>query len=190
MLCFGARRRLGRVVTLLGMRSIFLVGFMGAGKSSVGTALAAQLGAQFVDLDGEISRRLGAPIPEIFARYGEDTFRTTERDELERCAELPDVVVATGGGAFCSVANREVIHQTGGVSVFLDLPWAVLRERLVRDHSDRPMYDDPDQARQLFEERLPHYRCALVRVSLAGQEDPAEVAGIVVATLREAPCAI
>ncbi len=172
------------------MRRIFLVGFMGAGKSSAGTTLAAQLGAQFIDLDGEISRRLGAPIPEIFARYGEGTFRTTERDELVRCAELPDVVVATGGGAFCSVANREAIHRPGGVSVFLDLPWAVLRERLERDHSDRPMYDDPNQARQLYEERLPHYRRALVRVSLAGQEDPDEVAGLVVATLREAPCAI
>ena len=172
------------------MRSIFLVGYMGAGKSSVGAAVADRLGPTFVDLDEEISRRLGAPIQEIFARSGEATFRAAEHDELARCAESVDVVVATGGGAFCSESNREVIHGLGGVSVFLDLPWAALQQRLARDHADRPMYDDTDQARQLFEERLPHYRCALVQVSLSGDEDLDEVAGRVVESLREAPCAI
>ncbi len=82
---------------------------------------------RFIDLDREIGGRLGAPIPEIFARRGEAAFRAAESDELERCAELDDVVVATGGGAFCSEANREMIHRSGGVSVFLDLPWEVLR---------------------------------------------------------------
>ena len=172
------------------MPRIFLVGFMGAGKSSVGAALAARLGYRYVDLDDEISRRLGAPIPEIFTSRGEAAFRAAESDELARCAALDDVVVATGGGAFCSDANREVIHRAGGVSVFLDLPWEVLRERLARDNSDRPMYDDTNQAKELFEERLPHYRRALVRVSLVGDEDPDKVAGRVVETLREAPCAI
>jgi len=181
---------MSQVVTLLGMPRVFLVGFMGAGKSSIGAALADRLGLRFVDLDEEISRRHGAPIPEIFARCGEAAFRTAESDELARCAELDDVVVATGGGAFCSEANREVIHRGGCVSVFLDLPWAVLRQRLTHDQSERPMYDNTNQARQLFEERLPHYRRALVRVSLAGDEDPDEVAGRVVETLREAPCAI
>jgi shikimate kinase len=171
------------------MPRIFLVGFMGAGKSSIGAALADRLGLRFVDLDGEISRRLGAPIPEIFARRGEATFREAESDELARCAESADIVVATGGGAFCSDANRGLIHRSGGVSVFLDVPWQVLRQRLTRDHSGRPMYDDTNQAKQLFEERLPHYRCASVQVSLAGDEDPDEVAGRVVETLREAPCA-
>ena len=172
------------------MRSIFLVGFMGAGKSSIGALLADRLSLRFIDLDGEISRRLDASIPEIFTRFGVATFRSAESDQLERSTELEDVVVATGGGAFCNEANREVIHRSGGVSVFLDLPWAVLRQRLARDHSDRPMFDDANQARLLFEERLPHYRCALVRVPLAGEEDPEEVAERVVATLGEAPCAI
>ena len=71
-----------------------------------------------------------------------------------------------------------------------DLPWEVLRQRLTRDHSGRPLYDDTSQAKQLFEERLPHYRCASVQVSLTGDEDPDEVAGRVVETLREAQCAI
>jgi shikimate kinase len=172
------------------MPRIFLVGFMGAGKSSVGAALAVRLGYQSVDLDEEISQQFGAPIAEVFAQHGEAAFRAAEHEELARCADLTDIVVATGGGAFCSEANRELIHRLGGVSVFLDLPWAVLRQRLARDHADRPMYDDTDQARELFEERLPQYRCASVQVSLAGDEDPDEVAGRVVETLREAPCAI
>jgi shikimate kinase len=163
---------------------------MGAGKTSIGAALAARLGCRFIDLDREIGGRLGAPIPEIFAVRGEAAFRAAESDELERCAELDDVVVATGGGAFCSEANRETIHRFGGVSVFLDLPWEVLGARLHHDHSDRPMFGDTDQARQLFEERLPQYRCARVQISLTGTEGPDEVARRVVETLREAPCAI
>jgi shikimate kinase len=171
------------------MRCVFLVGFMGAGKSSVGAALAARLGHRFVDLDQEISNRFGAPIPDVFADRGEANFRAAESDELARLAGLDDVVVATGGGAFCNEANREVIHGSGGVSVFLDLPWAELRHRLAGDHADRPMYDDTDQARQLFEERLPQYLCAVVRVELKGTESPEEAAGRVVHALQEAPCA-
>jgi shikimate kinase len=172
------------------MRRVFLVGFMSAGKSSIGAAIADRLGLRFIDLDDEISRRLGAPIPEIFTSRGEAAFRVAETDELARCAALDDVVVATGGGAFCSEANRELMHRAGGVSVFLDLPWTVLQERLAGDNSDRPMYDDPDQAMRLFEERLPQYRRALVQVSLVGDEDSDEVARRVVEALREAPCAI
>jgi len=171
------------------MRSIFLVGFMGAGKSSVGTAVADRLGIRFIDLDDEISVRLGATIPEIFARRGEAVFRAAEHDELARFADIDDVVVATGGGAFCSESNRDMIHRSGGVSVFLDVPWKELQARLVSDHRDRPMYDDTSQAQRLFEERLQHYRRAMVRVSLDGIEAPVEIAGRVIESLRETPCA-
>ena len=109
--------------------------------------------------------------------------------ELARLAELDKVVVATGGGAFCNEDNREIIHDSGGVSVFLDLPWAELRRRLARDHSHRPMYDDTNQARQLFEERLQQFLRASVRVELDGTESPEEAAQRVADALQEAPCA-
>ena len=175
--------------TMVRMRRIFLVGFMGAGKSSVGAAVADRLGLRFVDLDEEIGKRLGTTIAEIFAGRGEAVFRAAEHDELARCADLDDVVVATGGGAFCSESNRDIIHRSGGVSVFLDVPWEELRTRLVRDHFDRPMYDDTGQAQRLFEERLQHYQRANLKVSLDGKEAPVEVAGRVIEALREAPCA-
>jgi shikimate kinase len=171
------------------MRSVFLVGFMGAGKSSIGAAVADLLGFRFVDLDEEISKRLGTPIPDIFADRGEAAFRAVESDELARVSGLEDVVVATGGGAFCDPANRALMHRKGGISVFLDLPWAKLLERLAGDNSGRPMYDDSEQARRLFDQRLPDYSRAVVRVQLDGTEGAAEAAGRVVDALQEVPCA-
>jgi shikimate kinase len=170
------------------MPRIFLVGFMGAGKSSVGEALAARLGYRFIDLDVEISARLGAAIPEIFDHHGEAAFRAVEREELARCAELTDVVVATGGGAFCSQANRNIIHGRGCVSVFLELPWEELEKRLASDHRERPKYDDAEQARRLYDERLPDYRRAMATVLLGGLESADEVAERVVAKLGEVSC--
>ena len=172
------------------MPRLFLVGFMGAGKSSVGAALADRLGYRFVDLDEEISRRFGAPIPEVFAVRGEAAFRAAESEELERLSGQDDVVVATGGGAFCGQANREIIHRGGGVSVYLALPWNELRHRLDRDHADRPMYADPQQAQSLFAERLPHYRTAMIRIGIDGSETPGEVAERVLDSVREAACGI
>jgi len=171
------------------MSNIFLVGFMGAGKSSVGEALGHHLGYRFVDLDDRLSKRFGMSISSVFEAHGEAAFRAAEREELAVCAGLEDVVVATGGGAFCDDENRKIIHSSDAVSVFLDVPWPVLQERLEKDHMGRPMYDNAPRVRALFEERLPHYRRAVVTTVLEGSEVPAEVARLIVRTLQEAPCA-
>jgi shikimate kinase len=170
------------------MRSTFLVGFMGAGKTSVGEVLAGRLGFDFIDLDRRLCERFETSIQGIFARHGEEVFRTAERDELARCADEPEVVVATGGGAFCSEANREIIHVSGGLSVFLDLPWEALGARLAGDHAGRPKYGDVEQARRLFDSRLPDYRRATIIVELAGAESAESAADQVLAALEEAPC--
>jgi len=171
------------------MHRIFLVGFMAAGKTAVGEALAQLLRSPFVDLDERLRRRFGADLGEVFARHGEAAFRAAESAELAAAAGRDGVVVATGGGAFCRDENRRLIEAVGGVSVFLHLPWEVLRARLRNDHAGRPKYGDEAAAGRLWEERLPHYRRAALTVELAGDEPPAEVAQRIAAALREVPCA-
>lgn len=172
------------------MVNIYLVGFMGAGKTSVGERLATRLGARFFDLDERISRDFGCPISEVFQKRGEPDFRAVEADVLRELCAQDGLVVATGGGAFSSDGNRKMIEQSGGISVYLDVPWAVLRRRLELDNTDRPVYRDSEQARKLFEERLPMYRRATISVSLTGDETPDEAAQSTARAVRGALCAI
>jgi shikimate kinase len=179
------------MIKYLRVHNIYLVGFMGVGKSSVGAALAARLGHRFIDLDERLGERFGASIPEVFSVHGEGVFRAAETDELIRCANERDVVVATGGGAFCDEANREIISESKGVSVYLDLPWEELDRRLAADNRGRPVYGDAEQACSLFEKRRPEYLRADVVIALEGSETPDDVADHVLRVLREvAPCAI
>jgi len=172
------------------MCSIFLIGFMGAGKTSVGEVLAERLGYRFIDLDQRLCESFGTTIPEVFESHGEEAFREAEREELVRCADGQKLVVATGGGAFCREANREIIRASGGRSVFLDLPWEALGSRLDADHAGRPKYGDAGQAQRLFESRLPDYRRAMVIVEMVGSESAEAAADLVMAALEEAPCVI
>ena len=168
---------------------ICLVGFMGSGKSSVGRELARKLGLKFVDLDAVIAEDAGVTIPEIFARDGETVFRLAEREALRWTAGLGPTVVATGGGAFCSSDNRQLIHDAGAVSVFLDPPWEVILRRLPGANDDRPLFESPDSARRLFEERVSDYRQASLTLSLSGDESPSAVATLICEALSEVACA-
>ncbi len=167
---------------------IYLTGFMGCGKTTVGRALAASLGVRFVDLDAWVVEALGASIPEIFARRGEAVFRTEEQRQLRATTRLDRVVVATGGGTYCAPANREIIRSAGGIAVYLELPWEALMERLPGKNLDRPRFGDVEQARRLFELRRPQYLEADVVLSLAGHEPPEEVARRVLERLGEHAC--
>lgn len=155
---------------------IFLVGFMGAGKSTTGRALALRNGALFWDLDARIQARFHLDVPEIFRLHGEAAFRNTETRELAAAENVPDLVVATGGGTFTFDANRQIIGELG-VSIFLDLPWGEVARRLPGKRSERPLFGSPEQARRLYESRLPHYRLADVHVRPAPGEDPETLAG-------------
>lgn len=158
--------------------NIFLVGFMGCGKSSVGQALARELAYQFVDLDGEIERRRGLTVAEIFETDGEPAFRRLEASALRDTADMRDVVVATGGGTLTRWENRDFI-QRHGVMVWLDAPLDVLLERC-RSGARRPLLGSPDRMAGLLEERLPGYRAARWRVETAGRTPDAiarEIAG-------------
>jgi shikimate kinase len=190
----GGSRSLGAVVRpvvkLRVMVNIYLVGFMGAGKTSLGQRLAKQLGARFLDLDERLSERFGCPLSEVFEHHGEAVFRAAEAEELARVSGEDGLVVATGGGAFSSRANREVIEGSGGISVFLDLPWEELERRLAADNAGRPAYRDPEQARRLYDERLPHYRRATLTIPLRGSEPQEEIVETIVGAVRGVPCGI
>jgi len=171
------------------MFRIYLVGFMGAGKTSVGRALARRLDRPFIDLDGRWEDSFGMPIHEIFRSWGEEAFRKAEREGLESIGGLEGAVVATGGGAFCDPLNRDIIHSNGGCSIFLDVPWKVLARRLEDDHAERPKFTGPEAAEALYLERRPHYQAATWTVGLTGSESPEGVAEQVVGLVRRAPCA-
>jgi shikimate kinase len=171
------------------MSNLYLVGFMGTGKSAAGRVLAERLGRPFVDLDELVEQSSGQSIVELFADRGEAGFRQAEREALEQTVHRGNAVVATGGGAFVEPGNRELMHAHGGESVFLDLPWPVLAERLGRDRGDRPLWASEGEARRLWQARRPHYLAATWTLALDGSETPAEVAERVAALVSRAACA-
>ncbi len=152
------------------------MGFMGCGKTAVGRVLAGVLGVPFVDLDAVITERMGATVAEIFSRHGEATFREEETRQLLRVAAMPRVVVATGGGTFCSVPNRRIIEEAEGVTVFLDVEWSALMARLPGKNLDRPKFGSPEAASRLMATRRPAYELARIHLRLSGSEAPEEVA--------------
>lgn len=124
------------------VRTLALVGLMGAGKTSVGRRLAALLDVPFVDSDTEIAEAAGMPIPEIFASLGEPAFRDGERRVIARLLAGPPGVLATGGGAFIEPRTRAEIAARA-TSVWLRADLALLWER-VRDRPGRPLLEAAD----------------------------------------------
>lgn len=149
----------------LGMRSIVLVGMMGAGKSSIGRRLAKKLDLPFVDADAEIELAAGMPITDIFEHHGEEYFRSGEARVIARLLEQGRRVLATGGGAFMNPATRDLIGAKG-ISVWLKAEPDVLLRR-IRRRSDRPLLRTPDPEatlKRLIEERYPVYTEADVTI--------------------------
>lgn len=131
--------------------NLFLVGPMGAGKTTVGRHVAALLGLPFHDLDREIEACTGASVSTVFDIEGEDGFRARESRLLERLAARDGIVLATGGGAVLSPANRQTLRERGFV-VWLDASVDVQLARLARDRQ-RPLLDGPDRRNRLDELR-------------------------------------
>jgi shikimate kinase len=141
---------------------VYLVGFMAAGKTSVGRALANRLDWQTVDIDELIEKRERATISEIFARHGEPYFRATERAVLFEQLPTRHAVVATGGGTFVDPQNRAAINHDG-VSVWLDAPLDRVIARLPSD-GRRPLATDRAELERLYQTRRLAYEYAHVRL--------------------------
>jgi shikimate kinase len=155
------------------LQTVFLVGFMGAGKTSVGRALSLRLGLPFEDLDDRIQHREGKTIEQIFRESGEAEFRRAETAALrELLGELGSSprVVALGGGAFVQPANALLIEGATVHSVFLDAPVNELLRRCEDEARERPLRQDPKQFRDLYEKRRPSYLKAAFRVETSGKD--------------------
>jgi shikimate kinase len=141
---------------------LYLVGFMAAGKTSVGRALARRLDWKFVDIDDLIERQEHLTVSEIFARHGEPYFRAAERAIVADQLRARHLVVATGGGTFVDPQNRAAIRGDG-VSVWLDAPLDRVIARIPAD-GRRPMAADRADLERLYEARRLAYEQAHMRL--------------------------
>ena len=152
--------------------AVFLIGFMGAGKTSVGQALARRLNWLFEDLDQRIERNQGRSVAEIFQELGESEFRAAEHSALKQLLEeisgKPGKIVALGGGAFAQRKNAALLEWHGAHVVLLDAPIEVLWQRCCKqaseDGSSRPLLRDLDQFRELYQARRRSYGKARLTV--------------------------
>lgn len=172
------------------MTRIFLVGFMGTGKTSLGSRVAPRLSMPFFDLDDRIAAEQGRSIASIFDTDGEKAFRVIESRALEALIEeQPQGVIATGGGAYILEENRDRM-EAAGLTVWLDAPLATVLSRT--QASGRPLWGDEAQVRALAEKRRPLY--GLAKLHLDVKNDPLERAAerlyemlMVFATKHEIP---
>jgi shikimate kinase len=159
---------------------IYLVGFMGAGKSTIGRRLAQDLGWTYSDLDDDIEAAAGRPISTIFEQDGEEAFRRLETAALARRVDRiragTPTVLALGGGAFARQENRDLASGVG-ISIWLDCPFEMLWERVSRS-SHRPLARDRARFEQLYENRRSSYALADYRVEVHGDNPAAAIEAI------------
>jgi len=158
--------------------AIYLVGFMGSGKSTIGKRLAETLAVPFVDLDDDIEAASGRTIADIFSNDGEGAFRDAEHAALRARVERAEpIVVALGGGAFTFSRNRDVLAGAGK-SVWLDCSFDLALRR-VQGFAHRPLAKDPARFRELFEKRQSDYALADVRIPVVSDDPDVAVRAIV-----------
>lgn len=169
-------------------KTVAMVGMMGAGKTAVGRAVAAALDVPFLDSDAEIEAAAKMSIAEIFARDGEPFFRKRETEVIGRLLDEQKGILSTGGGAFMSQHNRDLISAQG-VSVCLDADFEVLWKR-VHHRNTRPLLRTADPKatlRELFDARAGIYKLADLRVKSQAGISIEDMAQRVIETLLTRP---
>lgn len=163
------------------MKTTFLIGYMGCGKTTLGRAVAKATGIRFIDLDDYIEEREGCTIKEIFATRGEEAFRAIEREALTEVSRMPETLVACGGGTPCFGDNMDRLNSCG-LTVFLDAPHHSLLSRLKEGRARRPLIASLTDGEldtfitEQMEWRLPHYSRAALRFDSSRLESPGQVA--------------
>ena len=167
-------------LTLKRTPGIYVVGFMGAGKSTVGRHLAHRLGWSFFDTDAEIEAAENIAIAEIFAARGEPEFRRIETAVIGQHVRWIErgrpAVLALGGGAFSQAGNR-LLLENNGITVWLDCPYEIVRHR-VAQATHRPLARDPEAFAALYQARREHYRLAEVHIPISSDDPEITVAAI------------
>ena len=151
---------------------IYLVGFMGSGKTTVGRMYADEIGWRFADLDDDIEAQQRCSIPELFEKLGEEEFRRIESEAIWKRIQLirrgMPTVLALGGGAFTREHNIEMLTENG-VTVWLDTDFDIVKERVsVSNH--RPLARDPEKFADLYERRRPFYARAEYRIHVPADD--------------------
>ena len=172
-------------LSLENLPNIYLVGPMGAGKTTIGKLIAKQLGRQFIDCDWYICQQTGADIPWIFEIEGEGGFRDRESKALKELAAMQGIVMATGGGAVGRLENRQLLKS--GVVIYLNAPVDVQLARTKKD-KNRPLLQQPNPRavlERLYKERHPLYLEVADVVIETGRVYPKQMTADVLATLAE-----
>lgn len=148
---------------------------MASGKSTVGPVLAAQLGRPFIDLDRLIEAQARCTIAALIQRDGEAHFRQLETATLRNASQGELAVIAPGGGAITRAENRDLMRGAGTI-LWLDAPFALCWQRIQTDGATRPLAPDETTARARYEQRLPLYQSASVRVPIHPAQSAGEIA--------------
>lgn len=149
---------------------IYLIGYMGCGKSTLGKRLAKHLNLQFVDMDHYIEMRNHKTVPQIFAEEGEAEFRKKERKALEELSEFSNIVIATGGGAPCFFDNIDLMNNTG-TTIYMNINPAILADRLIHSKTERPLIKGKSQEEltvfidEMLTKRRPFYSQAKYEIT-------------------------
>lgn len=159
---------------------IFLTGYMGCGKSTIGRKVAALMGMNFIDLDKYIEERNFKSVPDIFAQEGENAFREKERLALHEVAQFEDIVIGTGGGAPCFFDNMQQMNEAG-ITIYLAPDNEILAYRLLKSKTERPLIAGKSKEELLdfiasaLEKRAPFYEQSKIVIRGINDVQPDEV---------------
>ncbi len=159
---------------------IFLTGYMGCGKSTIGRKVAALMGINFIDLDKYIEERNFKSVPDIFAQEGENAFRLKERQALQEVAQFEDIVVGTGGGAPCFFDNMTQMNRAG-ITIYLAPDNEILAFRLLKSKTERPLIAGKNKEELIrfiesaLEKRSPFYEQSKIIIRGKNDVQPDEV---------------
>ncbi|HBB89749.1 MAG TPA: shikimate kinase [Blastocatellia bacterium] len=163
---------------------IAITGFMAAGKTTVGRALAARLGCQFVDLDELMTAQQKRSISEMIKTDGEDRFRQLETETLtEVLPASDDVVIALGGGTWAKEQNRRLLNEQNARVVWLDAPFELCWQRIPTGNDGRPLAPSREAAEKLYRARRPVYELAELRLAVSAGQSAEECASAITAVL-------